>query len=77
MLINTLVVVSNSVRYLLNGAPMDESKPVETYSVYELVEILITRGRESNGFEFVTAEQMAALLSEWRREAPEAETKQV
>lgn len=56
---------------------MDESKPVETYSVYELVEILITRGRESNGFEFVTAEQMAALLSEWRREAPEAETKQV
>lgn len=47
---------------------MDESRPVEEYAVHELVNILIQRGINSNGFSFVSRSQMETLVALWRED---------
>jgi hypothetical protein len=47
---------------------LDESKPVEEMATYELVDILIQRGKQTNGLAFVTRRQIRQLIDLWRKE---------
>ena len=46
----------------------DETKPVSSFSGYELVQILLRRHAESNAFEFVTREQMLRMIAAFNDE---------
>lgn len=55
---------------------LDESQKIEDLSVREIVDILIQRGINSNGFGFVSRSQMETLVALWREEQPQFQAPQ-
>lgn len=55
---------------------LDQSRPVEEYFMYELVDILIQRGINSRGFAFVSRSQMESLVALWREDQMLSESPQ-